>query len=133
MSPFDLFKELTKNNKPDHTKDPLFDKAYNPVMTNRIVSFIEPYTVLAEKMDKHLMNIPKDVQYMFYDLALPKVFTRVDYIKKNSERKNYNEIRKSICKYFEVGSRDCDLILDTLPVEEIERIHAVFESESISQ
>lgn len=118
MSPFECFRETLTAKKRELTEDELKD--YSQLMTNRIVSMVEPYVGLANEMNKMTYRkIPSATHHRVLRMVLPSRNLPYTYLKKNKADKGLVE---AVARRYGLGSRDAEIVAREMDEESAKRL-----------
>jgi len=125
-SPFSMFRYLTHSKKKWEHLSEVESKAYDPFMTNRIVSMLPECMPLACAINRG--SLSKKSNFEFYYNALPSIFFKVNYIRKGKTENIDKQEIECIKKYWDVSEREALEYREMLSDDEVETICKKFES-----
>jgi len=124
MNLFDILNAISFN-KRDLTKQPDFNKEYNPFMINRFLSMDPETLMIAEYVDGLSQQIPKDLQFEYYKQFIPKKKRFFKYLKKKSKA---DKNLKLIKEHFQCNEKLAQEYICAMTKEELKTIIKLYKN-----
>jgi len=122
MNIFDILNSVSHTKK-DLSKEPDFEKAYNPYMINRYLS-MHPETIPYAEMVDLMRDLPKFIQYRWLLNIIPKEKRYFKYLKK--EGKIDAKKLKLLMEHFECNEENAEFYLSILTKKEFSSIKELY-------